>query len=222
MNASAKIEPVSIVAVVAQALPTLGAVHKNKKNPAFKSNYADLSAVLEAIAPIAEHGLWFRQVPVQIDGGVGIETFYVHESGVELSAGITPVPVNKNDAQGLGSAMTYGRRYGLMTAFGLSADDDDGNAARAAPPRAAETTGMPDAEWAKLVQLVEATGSNTGAMCKHFGVQNLRHLNQDQYGQAIASLKSKLAKMAKEETNAKAREVPAGEFAELDADEIPY
>jgi hypothetical protein len=129
MNAQSKIEAAPIGAVLARALPELGAVHKNKKNPAFKSNYADLSAVLAAIAPIAEHGLWFRQVPVQIDGGVGIETFYIHESGAELSAGVTPVPVNKNDAQGLGSAISYGRRYGLMTAFGLSSEDDDGNAA---------------------------------------------------------------------------------------------
>lgn len=87
----------------------------------------------------------------------------------------------------------------------------------------AKEGGMPDAEWANLVQLVEATKADTQAMLKHFGVQSLRHLNQDQYGKAIASLKSKLAKMAKEETNAKAREQePAGEFAELDADSIPY
>src|SRR5690606_33795401 len=201
VNAQTKVEASSIEAVLATVLPKLGAVYKNKKNPAFKSNYADLSAVLAAIAPIAEHGLWFRQVPVQIDGGIGIETFYVHVSGAELSAGVTPVPVNKNDAQGLGSAMTYGRRYGLMTAFGLSADDDDGNAASKAPPRqeAKAPAEMPDSEWAKLVQLIEATKSDTNAMCKHYGVKNLRHLNQDQFGNALAALKAKLAKMAKEE-----------------------
>lgn len=219
MSAQSRVEAVSITAVLAAVLPELGAVHKNKTNPAFRSSYADLTSVLTAIAPIAEHGLWFRQVPVQIDGGVGIETFYVHESGVELSAGVTPVPVNKNDAQGLGSAMTYGRRYGLMTAFGLSADDDDGNAARGSVTRK-EPEGMPDAEWAKLVQLVEATASDTNAMCKHFGVKNLRQLDQDQYGKAIASLRSKLAKMTKEETNAKARDVEG--FGEILDDEIAY
>lgn len=87
------------------------------------------------------------------------------------------------------------------------------------------TTEMPDAEWAKLVQLIEATKSDTTAMCKHYSVKNLRQLNQDQYGHALAALKNKLAKMAKDETNAKAREEtppPASEFAELDADSIPY
>lgn len=219
MNAQTKVEAPSIEAVLATVLPELGAVHKNKKNPAFKSNYADLSAVLAAIAPIAEHGLWFRQVPVQIDGGIGIETFYVHVSGAELSAGVTPVPVNKNDAQGLGSAMTYGRRYGLMTAFGLSADDDDGAAASKAPPRqeAKAPAEMPDAEWSKLVQLIESTKSDTNAMCKHYGVKSLRHLDQDQYANALAALKAKLAKMAKEETDAK-----ASTLAEELGDEIAF
>lgn len=200
MNAITKTEPVSIVAVVAQALPTLGAVHKNKKNPAFKSNYADLSAVLEAIAPIAEHGLWFRQVPVQIDGGVGIETFYVHESGVELSAGITPVPVNKNDAQGLGSAMTYGRRYGLMTAFGLSADDDDGNAAAKAAPR--KETRISDSEWALLVQLVESTKTDTQKLCGAYKVESLKDLTTEQFKNAKGILEKRLADMAKEPADA--------------------
>lgn len=224
MNAQSKIEAPSIVGVLAKVLPELGAVHKNKKNPAFKSNYADLGAVLTAIAPIAEHGLWFRQVPVQIDGGVGIETFYVHECGDELSAGVTPVPVDKSNAQGLGSAMTYGRRYGLMTAFGLSADDDDGNAAaRAAKAKEPDAPAeMPDTEWANLVQLTEAAKANTTAMLKHYDVKNLRHLNQEQYGHAVGKLKDKIAEMARAETNAKAKAETGGEFAELDADSIPY
>lgn len=65
-------------------------------------------------------------------------------------------------------------------------------------------TGMPDAEWAKLTGLVQATQADTTAMLKHYGVKNLRHLNQDQYGDALKALNAKLAKMAKEETNAKA------------------
>lgn len=135
MNAQSRVEPTSIVGVLAQALPALGAVHKNKKNPAFKSNYADLTAVLQALAPITEHGLWFRQEARRSENGVALETFYIHESGAELSAGITTVPVNKADAQGYGSAQTYCRRYALLTAFGLSADDDDGNAAAKSPHR---------------------------------------------------------------------------------------
>lgn len=66
---------------------------------------------------------------------------------------------------------------------------------------------MPDAEWATLVQLIEATKADTTAMLKHYGVKNLRHLNQDQYGHAVNSLKTKLAAMAKAETDTKAKEI---------------
>lgn len=65
---------------------------------------------------------------------------------------------------------------------------------------------MPDAEWATLVQLVEAANADATAMLKHYGVENLRHLNQDQYSHATNSLKNKLAAMAKAETDAKAKE----------------
>ncbi len=55
-----------------------------------------------------------------------------HASGESMSLGSLFVPANKNDAQGFGSALTYCRRYALVTAFGVPTEDDDGNAARAA------------------------------------------------------------------------------------------
>jgi DNA repair and recombination protein RAD52 len=86
--------------------------------------------------------------------------------------------------------------------FGLALyDKSDTNENIATPP--AE---MPDAEWAKLVQLCEAAKADTTAMLRHYGVESLRHLNQDQYGHALAALNTKLAKMAKDETDAKAKE----------------
>lgn len=79
---------------------------------------------------------------------------------------------------------------------------------KGAPRQAAneEIGEMPDAEWARLVQLVEATGSNTTAMCKHYGVKDLRLLSFDQYADAIENLNKKLAAVAKAETDAKAKE----------------
>lgn len=65
---------------------------------------------------------------------------------------------------------------------------------------------MPDAEWARLVQLSEATNTDTVAMSKHYGVPNLRRLSQEQYANAIDTLEKKLAKAAKAETDAKAKE----------------
>jgi len=121
----------TIFSVLPAALASIGAASKNKANPAFKgTKYADLGSVLDAIRPITEHGLWFRQVSHEVERGVSVETLYVHATG-ELSAGRVFVPASKADAQGYGSAQTYARRYGLQLAFGLATEDDDGNSAAA-------------------------------------------------------------------------------------------
>lgn len=194
---------------LAEALPKLGAALKNKDNPHFKSKFADLGAVIDAIRPVAEHGVWYRQVlhrQVLHEGadGVTIETLYTG-FGATVSAGTLYMPAAKRDAQGFGSALTYARRYALQTAFGLATEDDDGNAAvktGAAPIREE----MPDAEWSRLVQLIEATGADTGKMLKLYGVSNLRMLDKDQYAEAIGLLNKKLADKARAETNAQAKE----------------
>ena len=124
-----------LIAALAKALPELEGAKKNKANPAFKSKYADLGAVIEAVEPIKAHGLWYRQVTHESPDGVMIETIYIHESGETLSAGMLFMPALKKDAQGFGSALSYARRYSLQTAFGLATEDDDGNAAaKPAPP----------------------------------------------------------------------------------------
>lgn len=135
----------SIITALARALPEVGAAIKDVNNPHFGKKYADLGSVIDAIRPVANHGIWFRQASVPLDGQrAAVETFYIHSSGQELSAGITDAPVSKNDAQGYGSALTYCRRYGLMAAFGIAPEDDDGNAAsKAAPAKQAPTAPRP-------------------------------------------------------------------------------
>lgn len=110
------------------ALASLEGAKKNATNPHFKSKFADLSSVVEAIRPVAEYGIWFLQQTHENDNGVCVETYYIGH-GEKLSAGKLYVPAQKRDAQGYGSALTYARRYSLQTAFGLPVEDDDGNAA---------------------------------------------------------------------------------------------
>jgi hypothetical protein len=99
--------------------------------------YADICAVIDAIKPaLAKHGLFFTQHPQPSEGGVTVETLLHHAGGESMSMGSLFVPANRNDAQGFGSALTYCRRYALVTAFGVPTEDDDGNAASKAPPPA--------------------------------------------------------------------------------------
>ena len=119
-------------AAMAKAFAAIEGAVKGKVNPAFRSKYADLSAVIDAIKPhLVEHGLWFVQRTHPVDGGVGVETVILHASGQSMSCGVLRLPAAKQDAQGYGSALTYARRYSLMAAFGVPAEDDDGNAASA-------------------------------------------------------------------------------------------
>lgn len=117
-------------AAMAKAFAVIEGAVKGKVNPAFRSKYADLSSVVDAIKPhLAEHGLWFSQRTHRAEGGVCVETVIHHVSGQSLSCGELYMPATKQDAQGYGSALTYARRYSLMAAFGVPAEDDDGNAA---------------------------------------------------------------------------------------------
>lgn len=122
--------------IAAQA--EFGAAVKGAVNPHFKSRYADLSAVLEAVLPaLNKHGLGLLYRVHDCDVGVRLEAVVIHTSGEELSSGILHLPVAKNDSQAVGSALSYGKRYLATGIFALQTADDDGNAAtasmRAAP-----------------------------------------------------------------------------------------
>ena len=124
-----------LATALAKAQGQMAGAKKESDNPFFKSKYADLAAVVEAIrGPFAEHGLSYVQLPTECEGEeVAVETMLMHSSGQWITSR-TVVPVTKKDAQGYGSALTYARRYGLQAIAGVAAEDDDGNAAASAKP----------------------------------------------------------------------------------------
>lgn len=103
---------------------------KDADNPFFKSKYADLSAIWEACRePLSKNGLSISQFIENEGEFIHVTTMLLHKSGQWLSSSLSLKPT-KTDAQGAGSAATYGRRYGLAAIVGIVADaDDDGNAA---------------------------------------------------------------------------------------------
>lgn len=97
-------------------------IKKDAQNPFFKSKYASLSNILDAIQiPLQESGLSFSQFPT---GENGLTTILMHESGEYLQSDYNMQPV-KNDPQGKGSVITYQRRYSLAAVLGLNIDEDD-------------------------------------------------------------------------------------------------
>lgn len=122
----------------AKAQGEFPAIPKDGTNPHFKSKYSTLDSVISKTRPVlSQNGLGFYQVVENGEGGlIGVETVIFHESGEELRFPAFFVKPSKPDAQGAGSALTYAKRYSLVSALGVSADaDDDGNGASVAVER---------------------------------------------------------------------------------------
>lgn len=122
----------ALAAALAAAQGEFETVGKTETNPFFKSKYAGLPSVVKAASPVlTKHGLSVVQLPGHDELGHTLTTMLLHSSGQFIAETMRLKPT-KDDPQGLGSAITYGRRQSYMAALGLVADeDDDGNAASA-------------------------------------------------------------------------------------------
>ena len=110
---------------------------KGATNPFFKSKYADLNAIREAVIPtLNENGISVLQPIVHVDGKNFVKTILLHESGEMLESFTEILYAKANDAQGQGSGITYARRYGLQSLCGVGAEDDDGQKAVQVKPNA--------------------------------------------------------------------------------------
>jgi hypothetical protein len=110
------------------AIGELTNVPKTANNPYFKSKYAPLDAIVDATRPVlAKHGLAIQQTPVYRDGCAGVKTIIKHKAGHYEESELL-LPLKDQSPQGVGSAITYARRYSLAAVCGLATEeDDDGN-----------------------------------------------------------------------------------------------
>jgi hypothetical protein len=114
----------NIYVALASAQMEMGNVTKGSVNPHFRSRYADLADVTAAVVPIlASHGI---ATFYTISDNAVVTTMMHGESETSISCAL-PLIVAQNNMQGLGSAITYARRYGLMALSGVAPEDDDGN-----------------------------------------------------------------------------------------------
>lgn len=113
---------------------------KDADNPFMKSKYVPFDGLVAAVRPtLNECGLAFTQEATAENGAARITTTLWHESGEFLQAEPLSLNLTKADPQGIGSAITYGKRYSLQALLGVAwEDDDDGNAASDKAKTAAE------------------------------------------------------------------------------------
>jgi hypothetical protein len=110
-------------------------IKKAATNPAFKSKYADLAHVVEGVIPaLNAAGVAVLQSPSYDGDMVSVSTVLLHDSGSSVTSTLSLRP-SKTDPQGIGSAITYGRRYALLAMTGSAPEDDDGNAASGPSPK---------------------------------------------------------------------------------------
>lgn len=128
MRTSETIDLISGALALAQA--EFKPVAKNKQNPHFKNWYADLASIFDATRPsLSKHGIAISQFPSFSEGRVEITTRLLHKSGQWLENTLSLKP-SGDTPQALGSAITYGKRYGVEAILGVSGEDeDDGNEA---------------------------------------------------------------------------------------------
>jgi hypothetical protein len=188
---------------LAKAQGQIDAASKGAVNPHFKSKYADLNALREAIRePLAVNDLSVVQFPRLSDKEVEVETMVMHKSGEFISETLR-MPVGQMTAQAVGSALTYCRRYSLSAILNLAADDDDGNAAtqQAPAPAPAAKKLSKDEQAALAKDAMVAANSGTAALTAWW-----KTLSKDQRSaldtDAIAELKAMAQAADTEKTDA--------------------
>jgi hypothetical protein len=176
-----------------KAQSQMGSAVKDSKNPHFRHGYASLSSVIDAIIPVLNaNGVGVLQLPSIEGSEVRLTTILMHSSGQRLSSTVGAPLGKRQDAQSVGSAITYLRRYSLQSIMGLPVEDDDGNAAsrrqpqrRQVPETAAPT--QADKDWAALIA-AELEGA--GLTVQQFNVWAMKSNRQPLGGMTPPNLKN--------------------------------
>lgn len=196
----------NIATALAAAQAQMGKALKSAQNPHFKSKYADLASVVDATMPaLNANGIAVIQPLAETETGRVVVTKFIHSSGEVLECAI-PLIVAKNDMQGLGSAITYGRRYGLMSLAGIAPEDDDGNAAAKAAPRTITAD-----QFIRLRDTAEMAGVAAEKICSAYGAPSLEQFPAEAFDRAMKKLAATI----------EATKADAPKAAQID-DEIPY
>lgn len=168
-------------------------ISKNKTNPHYKSKYADLDTILDAVNPaLLANGILVVQVTEILDGKPVLVTKLIHESGQSIE-GCYPLP-EISDPQKLGSAITYARRYALCAILNITADDDDdANIAstqqsrpqqQSRPEKPANPNAITEGQRKRLWAISQAHGLDADgikAIISEYGFTSSNDITRDKY-----------------------------------------
>lgn len=174
----------TIFGAFVRAQKKFGPALRTSSNPHFRSKYASLDAVIDAVIDgLHEEGFALTQYTETNPDGAFVRTVLLHESGDLLTLGELFMPAVRNDPQGFGSALTYCRRYSLLCAMGIAPEDDDGNAASKLPVKKISATmdvfeGLSKERQAIILQVVQAIEERfaaddlVGAYGEYIGIED--------------------------------------------------
>lgn len=194
----------ALATALAKAQKALKPAVKDVTNTFYKSSYADLEAVTEACRDaLADNDLAYSQMTDFDADKTWVETILIHGKSGEWLAGRYPVRPTKDDPQGLGSAVTYAKRYGLMGAVGIvaTAEDDDGNAAsgHSSAPAPAKKPPASKPEPAAPASIELSTDAKRGLAMEalHKGLDEVRQIKTLDSLKAWQKLNSTMMERAK-------------------------
>ena len=171
---------------------TVQPVAKDAENTFTKSWYASLSSVMDACRTVLiDNGIWLCQylVPVEQPNSLGLVTKLTHAESGQWQSSLAVVPLPKADPQGMGSAMTYARRYALTAMLGMITEDDDGEGAKKGkkfPSRPKLPVIPPESQKARQRDPSTATGHSAPSNQPSASLENLPSLEGVTYQQVTA------------------------------------
>lgn len=178
MNSSEQLG--ELFGALAKAQAEMDAATKDSENPFFKSNYADLAAVVGVSRPaLCKNNLCVTQPPIRSEGNdMILLTVLGHASGQWISSEMLLRPP-KTDAQSLGSYITYMRRYAYASIIGVVTKDDDGEAGMAR---------ISSSQASEIMRLLAGDKIRENKMLQYYKIRRIEELPESEYHNIIHTI----------------------------------
>ena len=177
---------IELYKALAKARTEFTKVKFDSVNPHFKNKFASLASMHDAtIEALSDNGLMIAQLPTDLDGRFALKTVLAHVSGASIETTL-PMPPTKNDPQGIGSAMTYARRYSYAAILNIVGEpDDDGELASREP----ETITKSEAD--SLAKLIDSSDTDTSKVLNFYNIKTLDKLPKEKYKKVLKRFEEK-------------------------------